>query len=333
LVIGIDGGQTSSTCALVTAGGAILAVGKGGPLLHLAAHGGRERLAASLSEAIGDAWQRAGRRPLPVDAIGLGLTGVQAATPEAEAVRTVIQAIQPAAQVVIDSDGIAALYGAHLTAPGIIVIAGTGSVGYGRGEDGLIERVGGWGWLVGDEGSALAIGRDAVSACFRAADGAGHPTLLEAALRDHVGVPTTYDLKRVVYAADFGARGFAALAPLVAEVAQAGDAVAQRILADAGADLAHMVWTLARRLRLDQPPPGQAVRVAPIGGAFTHLPALRTAFVAALAARPTLRVVEAQLPPVLGAAIMALAQTGAPTSTINTAAAGYSTMISAVMPR
>src|SRR5512143_1520640 len=96
LVLGVDGGQTSTKCLLTTTRGRILGRGEGGPLIHLAAQGGREQLVQSLRQALTQAWANAGLKPSPVEAIGLGLTGVEADTAEAqivlELVPTILQA-------------------------------------------------------------------------------------------------------------------------------------------------------------------------------------------------------------------------------------------------
>src|SRR5215212_9550719 len=83
LVIGIDGGQTSTQCALATTDGKILGLGAGGGLLHFAAQGSHEIYVAALGEALHTAWAAAKLTPQPVAAVALGLTGVEAGTPEA----------------------------------------------------------------------------------------------------------------------------------------------------------------------------------------------------------------------------------------------------------
>src|SRR5438128_2168812 len=164
LVIGIDGGQTSSQCALATAGGQVLGLGNGGPLVHFAVEGSRELFVASLREAVQAAWAAAGLTPRAVEVAALGLTGVEAGTPEAATVLELLPQVLQAHTVEVQNDAVAALFGAHLGNPGVIIIAGTGSISLGMGVDGQTARVGGWGWLVGDEGSAAIIGRNAVTA-------------------------------------------------------------------------------------------------------------------------------------------------------------------------
>ncbi len=310
LLLGIDGGQTSTTAALVTETGELVGVGKGGNLVHLNAAGGEARFVQSVGEAVAAARAAAsssvGAAPGPLAAAALGLTGVEAGTREDETVRRLLPEVCRAEHVLVENDAAIALQGAHLGGPGVIVIAGTGSICMGLDAGGRTAVAGGWGWLVGDEGSANVIGRLAVTAAFHSFDGTGPATALESALAAHFELDSLRDLKRLVYAADFGARGFAALAPLVQATAAQGDAVSARLLDEAGAALAKLAATVAARLEFDGAP-----AVAPVGGTFEHLPAVRGAFVEALAGLlPGACVAPPALPPVLGAAILALKAAG-----------------------
>jgi N-acetylglucosamine kinase len=302
-IVGIDGGQTSTKCALITLDGRVVAQGSGGGLIHLAAQGSRERFMQSLREALSSAWSTAGLQPQPVLAIGLGLTGVDSPdSPEAHKVQELLPEVVDAHVIAVQSDAYAALIGAHGGQPGLIAIAGTGSVVMGVDAHGHTERAGGWGWLLGDEGSAMWIGRAGLSAALHAFDGVGEWTLLEQMMPDHFGIVSLNDVKRRVYDSGFGSRGFAALAQVVSRAAHANDAVALRIVAQAATDLTAQVMAVHRRLALPADAP-----VAPIGGAFEHVHGLQAGFVAALReANEQANVVSAQHPPVIGAALMAL---------------------------
>lgn len=305
-VIGVDGGQTSTKCALFTLEGQLLGMGSGGGLLHLAAEGGAARMADSLREAIGAAFAAANLHLQAVRAVGMGLSGIESATaPEAATARDILCEILPTEQVWVENDGVAALMGAHLGAAGAIVISGTGSILVGLRHDQQIVRVGGWGWLVGDEGSAVWLGMAAVRAVFHALDGIGTPTALTAALLPHFGVSDVRAIKRMVYATDFGARGFAALAPLVGQAAAAADDVAQSILAEGAAALAQAVGALHKQMDFgDQPLP-----LALIGGVWDHIFGMRAAFAKALGRLP-IRLSAPALPPIYGAALAAIRISG-----------------------
>lgn len=308
LVLGVDGGQTATKVALATTDGRLLARGQGGGLIHLAAAGGRERFVRSLREAIDHAWKAAGEAERPLAAIGLGLTGVDGVGPEAKIVAELLPQIIRAERVAIQSDAVTALLGAHGSEAGIMAIAGTGSIVLGKDRRGTFARAGGWGWLLGDEGSAMAIGRDGLSAALQAVDGVIPPTALRDTLLGHFGVERPRDVKSIVYAPDFGSRGFGQLAALVGRVAEEGDATARAIVERHGHLLARQVAAVVAQLDFDATP----IAVAPIGGAFAHVFGLRPAFEVSLAA------IDARLhprgpflPPDLGAVLLALSALGA----------------------
>jgi N-acetylglucosamine kinase len=202
----------------------------------------------------------------------------------------------------VHGDAYTALTGAHGGRPGIIAISGTGSHIMGMNASGDVARAGGWGWLLGDEGSALWLGKSGLAAALRAFDGVGEPTFLEALMREHFQIVTFREVKRLVYDSGFGAKGFAALAALVSSAAMQGDAVALKLISQAARDLAAQVMAVQQRLALPADVP-----VAPLGGAYEHVHGLREGFVAALReVNPRATVVAPQLPPVLGAALIAL---------------------------
>ena len=302
LVIGVDGGQTSLKCALAGSDGTVLGLGQGSGLLHLAAAGGPERFLESLGEAVRQAWSAAGRAPRPVAALAMGLTGVTSAdTPEAALAVQLAGRVVSAALVCADNDALPALKGAHGGQPGIICIAGTGAITLGVDAAGRLERAGGWGWLLGDEGSAFWIGREGLRAALRAQEGLGLPSALLAAFQAHFLVKDMIQVKRVVFGAGFAAQGFAALAALVAVAADNGDEVAAGIFRQAGAELAAAVRAVARRLDFG----AQPVPVAPVGGAFEHFSLLRQAFKSEVEDTGAFTLVEPRFSPLSGAVILA----------------------------
>jgi N-acetylglucosamine kinase len=305
-VFGVDGGQTSTKCALVSMEGRVLAYGSGGGLVHLAAEGARERHIAALREAFASAWASANFPPKPVAAVGLGLTGVEGGTAEAEHVRAIVAEVMKARQIEVHSDAYAALVGAHRGRHGIIAISGTGSHIMGMNAAGDVARAGGWGWLLGDEGSALWLGKHGLAAALRADDGVDEATRLQTLMREHFHIASLREVKRIVYGSDFGAKGFASLAPLVSSAAQQGDAVALSLITKAAHDLAAQVLAVQRRLALPDDAP-----VAPVGGAYEHVHGMGEGFIATLReANPQANVIAPQLPPVLGAALIALRACG-----------------------
>jgi N-acetylglucosamine kinase len=276
--IGIDGGQTSLKCVLADGSGTVIGEGSGAGLIHLAAQGSRERYIGSLTKALNEAWHRAGCEPVNVAAIGLGLTGVEGGSPEAEIVRGLVAMIQPAERIVIENDAYAALVGAHEGKAGVIVIAGTGSIVLGQDNVGRRCRVGGWGWLVGDEGSAMAIGRDGLRAALHTYDGSGAETKLYSAFLQYFQIENYADVKRKIYASDFGSKGFATLAAITSQCASQGDVIASQIIQQHAESLAHQAQTVIKKLQLPQ----NDQCVSPMSGAFEHVWGLQSAFESAL---------------------------------------------------
>jgi len=253
---GIDGGGTKTTLALADSGGRELArrVGPAG-LVDPRDPAATARMLAGL---VRGALAEAGIETRPV-ALVAGLAGVGNER-ERRLVESALTAAEVAERVSIVTDGAVALDGALGGGPGILMIAGTGSVAYARGEDGRVERCGGWGMVVGDEGSAWSIGRGGLAAALRAADGRGPATrllprfLALLGLEDERGIPP--------WAGRAEKADVAALAVQVIGAAEEGDAVALRLLEREARELACHAVALARRLE----PWSGAVPVAFHGG-------------------------------------------------------------------
>jgi glucosamine kinase len=257
-LVGIDGGGTRTTVALADARGVELVREKGPPGLvdprDPSASAGV--LIALVREVMGGR----GLRP-PAAALCAGLAGVGHAT-EREAVREALSEAGIADRVTVVSDGEIALEGALGGGPGLLVIAGTGSVAYGRSEDGRVERCGGWGMVVGDEGSAYAIGCAALAEALRAHDGRGRPTRLLPAVLRHLGAATPTEIPP--WAGRAEKADIAALASVVSALSESSDRTATRVLDRAAQDLAAHVAALAERLA----PWKSAPAVVFFGGVF-----------------------------------------------------------------
>ena len=156
-------------------------------------------------------------------------------------------------------------------APGIVLISGTGSIAYGRDARGRAARAGGWGHVLGDEGSGFWFGRQALRAVLRAADHRDEPTALAASVMAHFAVTREQDLVQPIYEGGMKPKVVAALASLVGDAADAGDAVAIRLIEAGAAELAASAATVAGRLSLAE----TAIPLPLAGGAFVAVPRLR----------------------------------------------------------
>lgn len=241
-MIGLDGGGTATRIAL--------ADGHGRELLRRTGAAGlidpqRPGAAAvPLIRLIRDAAAEA-EVPLPTAALCAGLAG--AGTPaHRDAVRDELAIAGVADRIVVVPDGEIALKGALAGAPGVLLVAGTGSGAWGRGEDGRLARCGGWGGVVGDEGSGYAIGRAGLRAALRAADGRGEATALLPELLAALDVAEPEDI--AAWAGRAAKGDIAALGPVVIRVAESGEPVAAGIVDAAADDLTRHVDALVERL-------------------------------------------------------------------------------------
>jgi len=154
--------------------------------------------------------------------------------------------------------------------PGVLLIAGTGSVAFGRGPTGTFARCGGWGPYFGDEGSGAWIGRKALSVVTAAADGREPETTLTGAILTAAEVNEVSEL--VAWAAAASPSMLGTLAPVVMSVAGSGDLRANALLTLAVEELMLHLRTLARQLFVDE---RASVPVALAGGLMARGSALR----------------------------------------------------------
>ncbi len=306
-LLGIDGGQTGTTCLIATGDGTIIGRGTGGHLLHLAQRDGPAAMRAAFAQSVGEAWRMAGLAPQPCAAAYLGLTGIETGTREAGQAIDIARAFMQADQILAGNDSTNALAGALLGKPGVVVIAGTGSTALGRNEAGDEAFTGGLGWLLGDEGSAFDIGRRGLIAALRAGDGRSPATRLQTLFQEHFGVAHYFDIKRIIFGSPQDARRFADLAPIVVAAAAEGDAVARSIVRDAGRELATAAAAVIRRLRFTS----TSILVSYLGGVFRAGPLVMSPFRRRLRQlERRSRIVAPELPASCGSLLLALRAAG-----------------------
>jgi N-acetylmuramic acid 6-phosphate etherase len=287
--IGVDGGGTRATAALADADGAVFyrEVGPAGIVRTdnpAAAAAVVAQLARVLLAKVGAA---------RAETLCCGLAGA-GRTAERDAVLAHLQATGVAARVVVIGDAEAAMADAFDGEAGVLVIAGTGSISWASTHEGDAVRVGGWGQLLGDEGSGFAIGLAGLRAVVRAADGRDPPTLLHVELLAAAQIPDVEDLVRFAWQAPKAA--IAALAPVVIRCAAERDAAAAAIRDSAVHELALLGATAAARARIAEP------RLALAGGLIAPDGALRDAVAAALRRRlPGSTIIDAPVDAARGA--------------------------------
>lgn len=261
-VLGIDAGGTKTVCLLADEQGSILAEARGGGA-NLQAHGELE-VEKVLHHVMDTAL---GERDIRPAAICLGIAGVDRPQ-DADAVRGIMRRIGSKARTLVVNDALVALVAGAGEAPGIVIIAGTGSIAYGRNADGRAARAGGWGYLLGDEGSGFWIGRRALSAIVRAADGRGPATELTERVMTHLKLVRPSDLIHETYYRDLKRAAIAGLSPVVEQARMAGDAVASDILANAAHELTAAAASVTTRLGMR----GEVFPTILAGGIFRAVP-------------------------------------------------------------
>lgn len=302
-VLGIDGGQTSTTAAICDLSGRLLGVGRAGPANHVWEPGGIARVKRAVTISLREASRAARLKSPTFEAAFLGMTGGKARGSAAEAVRGCVSA----KRLHVDNDQVNALASVTAGTPGIVVIAGTGTITYGENARRQSASASGWGWLLGDEGGGFWIARQAITAACRAWDRRGEPTLLTDLLLAAAGVRDLWQLHFLVYSERLSRSDMAALAAAVPDAAARGDAAARRILRDAGRELGLAAGVVAIRLDMHR----RRVTVGMVGGVFRGSAEVRAAFRREVRKHaPNAMFVEPRFTPVIGSVLLALKMAG-----------------------
>lgn len=269
-VLGIDGGGTKTLGIIADLQGNVVASASGGMSnVQIAGADGTARVCFDVLERC---CRRTRCKPDQLQAVVLGLAG---AGREPDRLRTE-RAIRALARergvhlrnLRVESDGRIAVEGALGGNAGIVIVAGTGSVGFAKDADGNIHRVGGWGRVIGDEGSGFAIGREALRAISKHLDGRGEPTLLTALAGKILNLSDPVTIISKVYQDHFDV---SSVAPLVLRAAEKGDRVARKILDKGSSELVDHVKVLLKKLRSSKKHRrGKKISVALLGGLLEY---------------------------------------------------------------
>jgi N-acetylglucosamine kinase len=260
LFLGVDGGQSGTAAVIGDETGRVLGAGEAGPCNHAAAGEGRAKLERAVAGSLAGACQQAGLDPSTIEfeAACFGMSG----GPEDK--QEILAGILRTRHLIVTNDAVIALSGATQSGQGIITIAGTGSIAFGRNASGRCARAGGWGYIFGDEGGGFDLARQATRAIVRAEEGWGSATRLRQALLEATGAASANEMLHLFYTDAWPRSRVAKLARLVDDAAVDSDAVALDIIHNSAQQLA--LLTAAVRGQLWQE--GEPVQVAYIGGAF-----------------------------------------------------------------
>jgi N-acetylglucosamine kinase len=259
-VVGVDGGATKTLALIGTANGKVLGRGVAGSSNY---HNIGE-LAASkaIKTAVARAKKQAGIGKSRVRTAVIALAAVDSAE-DFRVARRFVRLANVAGGSVVIHDSVAALYAASQGSPAVIVNSGTGCFAAGVNRAGEYVRVGGWGYLIDDKGSAFDIGMRAITMAFRMMDGRTPVTRLPTLLKRRLRVKRFDQILDMIYANRLSVEEIARLAPLVSKAAS-DDKVCRRILNEAGTSLAELAITAARRLEMTN----RSFQLATVGGGF-----------------------------------------------------------------
>lgn len=297
-MLGIDAGGSKTVAWLADDDGRIVGEGRaGGANLQSAGELATEKVLFEVVQAA-----LGSREEMPA-AVSVGMAGLDRPADEA-IVRGILRRFGFRGQIVAVNDAHVALVAGAGDGPGVVVVAGTGSIAYGVGPAGTAARAGGWGEVYGDEGSGYWVGARAMAAVVRAADHRGPATALTALVLRHTGSERVDALVRHVHARPDRRPMLAAMAGLVVRAAADGDHVAAEILRAAAGELTVAARSVIEQLGMR----GDPFRVVLAGGLFKMAPRLSAMLEAQLVeVAPKANVAMLTDEPVVGAVRLARA--------------------------
>jgi N-acetylglucosamine kinase-like BadF-type ATPase len=259
--LGIDGGGTKTHAVITTSAYKIIGEGFSGASNPVRV--GFDSAVAHVNEAVKQACTQAGITTHDITAGCAAIAGISHPI-HYHTMKKALDARLRIEHLELVTDARAALAGAIEGHQGVVLIAGTGSIAMGMNEARDLERSGGWGPTLGDEGSGYDIARQALKAVVASFDGRAPQTVLTARICQQLGIASAKDLPSVIYNNDAESTQIASLARLVADAAAEGDAVARDILAQAGRDLGELAASVIHKLGLES----KTFRVAYVGSVF-----------------------------------------------------------------
>ncbi|QBD78800.1 BadF/BadG/BcrA/BcrD type ATPase [Ktedonosporobacter rubrisoli] len=292
--VGIDGGGSKTLAVIVDAHGHELGRGQAGSANQSSV--GIEQALSSIRQAVEAAAKIAGC-PAHFRSAWLGLAGIDRASDYEQ----FYPQLKPLAETVRLTNDAELLLSALQESVGLALIAGTGSIALGRDRHGTITRAGGWGYIIGDEGSGYSMGRQALQAAARASDGRGPQTALLQLILAAWQLSTPDDMIGQVYTQAGSTARIAALSTLVFTAARSGDQVARKIVQEAVEEL--VLAAMATFNALDFPE--REVSIALAGGLLMNETDFRTRVVRRLRSRLALKQVALVEEPALSAALAA----------------------------
>ena len=299
LFLGVDGGGTKTQIAIMNERREVTCEGFAGPSNPLRV--GVETAVTNIAKAINEACDRAALSRGDISSATLGLAGVRRADLKQSVRESFIKRLG-IRKVEVVTDAEIALYATTQGKPGLVVIAGTGSVCLGKDEHGRLAISGGWGPLAGDEGGGVGIAQQALHTIAKASDGRGVPTMLSERASEYFRASGPENLIVAIYSPQVDNSRIAGFARLVVETAQEGDEIAIGILNDAGYELGLAACAVIDKLKLEN----RKVPIGCVGSIFKAGELLTAPMLEKVrACAPKAFLTEPAMPPAHAAALMA----------------------------
>jgi N-acetylglucosamine kinase-like BadF-type ATPase len=300
-VIGVEGGGTKTNAALADENGIIKYRSTSGPsnFLIVGLEKACENIISGLEKCISDS----GIPKSDIPVIMLGLTGAGRALDQNNMKNAFKEYSSKNGylfnDILVDSDARISLEAAFPNKPGMIIIAGTGSIMFGKDGDGNLFRVGGWGRILGDEGSGLYIGKKGLMAVVRQIDGRGEITLISEIISNKHNLNSLETIVKAVYTDNFD---IASLAPSVFEAAEKNDKIALSILDDAAEELCLHIKTMIKKIKFEN-----KIGISFVGSILTNDNYVRTRLLNKISNEiKVLDVISSEAEPLDGAIVMAI---------------------------
>ncbi|MGE5672344.1 MAG: BadF/BadG/BcrA/BcrD ATPase family protein [Mycobacterium leprae] len=306
-VLGLDGGDAKTVALVANEKGRVLGRGESGPANYHTV--GLTAASEAIQEAINTALDDAGLVGQALSGAFFAVSGVHRPT-DRQLMSGAIARTALHCPVQLDSNAAATLAGATGGEPGVVVIADTGAIAYGENAQGNRFHAGGYGPILGDEGSGYDIGRNALTAALRAEDGRGPATLLTDRVKQRFMLEQIADLVSLVYGnpPPVGRSEVAGLVSLVIDAARENDAVAREILRQAGRELGNATVAVLRGLAWDNT---AVVTVSGSGSVFAAGAHLSASMEQAIrSSYPEAHMCQPKHTPAYGAVLLALRMLG-----------------------
>ncbi|WP_272031544.1 N-acetylglucosamine kinase [Oceanobacillus kimchii] len=295
--LGIDGGGSTTTMAISDNTGNIVAHVQGGPSNLQATS--LDEIKDRFEQLIQKLEKQGGGRISQITSVFAGIAGTGYEKNRYWVESLLNELLPHVEKKLVLPDMINALYSGTFGESGIVQIAGTGSVTYGINPDGKEVRVGGWGYLFGDEGSGTTLGMKALQVSLRYFDGRGEPTILLEIIQEHYKTNDPQEIISRIYQSNQVKQEVAKIAPMVFQAALREDQLAKQLIYEAANELALSIETAVNQLYTSEEKP---IPVILSGGLFqTEL--IHTYLKEMLAANASVHLIKPTLPPVGGAII------------------------------